>query len=170
MVSYLGIDVSSLSLDAAVRPQGIRLHVSNDPAGFEALLDALGGLSIKRGKRSISGGRFEARRSLCMSCLVAIKYNPSLKARYGALRGRGKVTKVAIVACMRVFLVRLNAMLSTGSPGLIWSCHSPSGPRSGGRRKSYRSGLAHQFNTALDGTGFARARATSLPPREQARF
>ncbi|MGY2955527.1 hypothetical protein ACVWWT_000726, partial [Pseudomonas sp. TE6349] len=29
---------------------------------------------------------------------------------------------------------------------------------------SYRSGLAHQSNTALDGTGFARGRATSAPP------
>jgi len=305
MVSYLGIDVSSLSLDAAVRPQGTRLHVSNDPAGFEALLDGLCGLSIKRvlleatggyernilrflqdagykvirvnprrarafaesigvkaktdaidaevlahyaevipdqptlrirperallrellqqrdrlvqqrdddrrrlkqaqfsavsdflkanlehfksqiklieqaisqqtealkdervtqlvqvkgiglvtagklitllpelgrveskeiaslvgvapfnhdsgksvGKRSISGGRFEARRSLYMSCLVAIKYNPALKARYEALRGRGKVAKVALVACMRVLIVRLNAMLRTGKPWL----------------------------------------------------
>lgn len=70
------------------------------------------------GKRSISGGRFEARRSLYMSCLVAMKYNPALKARYEALRERGKVAKVAIVACMRVFLVRLNAMLRTGEPWL----------------------------------------------------
>jgi len=70
------------------------------------------------GKRSISGGRCEARRSLYMSCLVAMKYNPALKARYEALRERGKVAKVAIVACMRVFLVRLNAMLRSGKPWL----------------------------------------------------
>jgi transposase len=70
------------------------------------------------GKRSISGGRFEARRSLYMSCLVAMKYNPALKARYEVLRARGKLAKVAIVACMRVFLVRLNAMLRTGEPWL----------------------------------------------------
>ena len=56
MVSYLGIDVSSLSLDAAVRPQGTRLHVSNDPAGFEALLDGLCGLSIKRVLLEATGG------------------------------------------------------------------------------------------------------------------
>lgn len=66
------------------------------------------------GKRSISGGRFEVRRALYMSCLVAMKRNPALKARYEALRGRGKLAKVAIVACMRVFIVRLNAMLRTG--------------------------------------------------------
>ena len=53
-----------------------------------------------------------------MSCLVAMKYNPALKARYEALRARGKLAKVAIVACMRIFLVRLNAMLRTGEPWL----------------------------------------------------
>jgi Transposase and inactivated derivatives len=68
------------------------------------------------GKRSISGGRFEVRRSLYMACLVAVKYNPALKARYEALRERGKLPKVAIVACMRVLIVRLNAMLRTGTP------------------------------------------------------
>lgn len=67
------------------------------------------------GKRSISGGRFEVRRALYMSCLVAMKRNPALKARYETLRGRGKLAKVAIVACMRVFIVRLNAMLRTGA-------------------------------------------------------
>ncbi|EJN39687.1 transposase [Pseudomonas sp. GM84] len=68
------------------------------------------------GKRSISGGRFEVRRALYMACLVAVKHNPALKARYEALRGRGKFAKVAIVACMRIFIVRLNAMLRTGTP------------------------------------------------------
>ncbi|MFJ4068960.1 IS110 family transposase [Pseudomonas sp. NPDC089996] len=83
------------------------------------------------GKRSISGGRFEARRALYMSCLVAVKYNPALKARYEALLERGKVAKVAIVACMRVFLVRLNAMLRTGEPWLDLVLPQPKGTRSG---------------------------------------
>lgn len=68
------------------------------------------------GKRSISGGRFEVRRALYMALLVAVRYNPALKDRYEALRGRGKVAKVALVACMRTFIVRLNAMLKTGTP------------------------------------------------------
>ncbi|MEA5672653.1 IS110 family transposase, partial [Pseudomonas sp. MH2] len=46
----------------------------------------------------------------------AVRQNPSLKAKYQALRERGKAAKVAIVACMRVFIVRLNAMLRTGTP------------------------------------------------------
>jgi transposase len=38
-----------------------------------------------------------------------------LKAHYRALRARGKCAKVAIVACMRVLLIRLNAMLCDGT-------------------------------------------------------
>ncbi|HYQ49795.1 MAG TPA: IS110 family transposase, partial [Pseudomonas sp.] len=49
---------------------------------------------------------------------VAMKYNPALKARYQSLRERGKLLKVAIVACMRTFIVRLNAMLRTGTSWL----------------------------------------------------
>ncbi|PTU50420.1 IS110 family transposase, partial [Pseudomonas plecoglossicida] len=45
-----------------------------------------------------------------------VKHNPTLKARYEALRGRGKLAKVALVACIRIFIVRLNAMLRTGTP------------------------------------------------------
>ncbi|MEB3440714.1 transposase [Pseudomonas sp. A2] len=70
------------------------------------------------GKRSISGGRFAVRRSLYMACLVAVRCNPALKARYQSLRERGKLPKVAIVACMRTFIVRLNAMLRTGTSWL----------------------------------------------------
>jgi len=50
---------------------------------------------------------------LRIACLLALLI---LKARYEALRGRGKFAKVAIVACMRIFIVRLNAMLRTGTP------------------------------------------------------
>lgn len=36
-------------------------------------------------------------------------------ARYKALREKGKCAKVALIACMRVLLVRLNAMIRDGS-------------------------------------------------------
>ncbi|MDN5507634.1 MAG: transposase [Comamonas sp.] len=68
------------------------------------------------GKRSISGGRSEVRRAVYMALLVAVKYNPALKSRYESLRDRGKLAKVALVACMRTFIVRLNAMLRTNTP------------------------------------------------------
>ena len=68
------------------------------------------------GKRYISGGRSQVRRALYMACWVAVRHNPGMKARYDALRGRGKLAKVAIVACMRVFIVQLNAIIRTGTP------------------------------------------------------
>lgn len=62
------------------------------------------------GKRRIRGGRAPIRRVLYMACLSVIRKQPDFKARYERLRQRGKCAKVAIVACMRVLLTRLNAM------------------------------------------------------------
>ncbi|CRM86380.1 MULTISPECIES: IS110 family transposase [Pseudomonas] len=64
-----------------------------------------------QGARHISGGRFSVRRSLYMACWVVIREQPEFQARYKALRDKGKRAKVALIACMRVLLVRLNAML-----------------------------------------------------------
>jgi transposase len=63
------------------------------------------------GPRHISGGRFAARRAMYMACWVVIQRQPEFKARYEALRLKGKCAKVALIACMRVLLVRLNAMI-----------------------------------------------------------
>ncbi len=62
------------------------------------------------GHRSIKGGRSHVRTALYMATLSAIRYNPVLRAYYARLRARGKLEKVAIVACMRKFLHILNAM------------------------------------------------------------
>jgi transposase len=71
---------------------------------------------IQSGSRRIWGGRCKVRRALYMSCWVVIRFNPDFKARYDALRARGKCAKVAIVACMRILIVRLNAMIRDGTP------------------------------------------------------
>lgn len=63
------------------------------------------------GKRRIQGGRPRIRRVLYMAAWSAIRSQPDFKARYQSLRQRGKCAKVALVACMRILLVRLNAML-----------------------------------------------------------
>jgi len=68
-----------------------------------------------KGQRHISGGRFAARRSLYMACWSVIRLQPEFSARYRALRERGKCAKVALIACMRVLLTRLNAMIRDGS-------------------------------------------------------
>ena len=67
------------------------------------------------GKRQISGGRARVRRALYMSCWVVIRHQADFKARYEALRERGKSAKVALIACMRILLIRLNAMLRDGT-------------------------------------------------------
>jgi transposase len=63
------------------------------------------------GKRHIRGGRPAMRRVLYMATLSVIRSQPDFKTRYLALRARGKCAKVAIVACIRVLLIRLNAMV-----------------------------------------------------------
>ncbi len=62
------------------------------------------------GQRRIRGGRAPLRRVLYMASWSVIRTQPDFKARYARLRQRGKCAKVAITACMRVLLTRLNAM------------------------------------------------------------
>jgi transposase len=63
------------------------------------------------GKRRIRGGRALIRRVLYMACLTVIRKQADFKRRYAQLRAQGKLAKVAITACMRVLLVRINAMV-----------------------------------------------------------
>ncbi len=64
-----------------------------------------------RGRRTIFGGRAGPRTVLYMATLVAIRFNPVIKAFYMRLLTAGKAKKVALVACMRKLLTILNAML-----------------------------------------------------------
>lgn len=70
----------------------------------------------KRGYRKTKGGRTNVRSVLYMATLVACRYNPLIKAQYENLLKRGKEKKVAITACMRKFLVILNAMMRDQQP------------------------------------------------------
>ncbi len=71
---------------------------------------------LRRGSRSIWGGRAQVRRMLYMPTLVATRYNPVISALYNRLVERGKPKKVAIVACMRKLLVITNAMVRDQTP------------------------------------------------------
>lgn len=64
-----------------------------------------------QGKRRIRGGRANIRRVLYMACWSVVRTQPAFNARYRRLRERGKCAKSAITACMRVLLIRLNAMI-----------------------------------------------------------
>jgi transposase len=61
------------------------------------------------GKRRIRGGRAPVRVALYMATLSAVRWDPTLRAHYQQLRARGKLGKVALVACMRKLLTLVNA-------------------------------------------------------------
>jgi transposase len=69
----------------------------------------------RHGKRHISGGRHKLRKLLFMPILgAATQHNPALKAYYERLLARGKLKKVALIACMRKLITILNTMLKRG--------------------------------------------------------
>lgn len=69
-----------------------------------------------RGRRRIKGGRPDIRKILYMAAVSASRYNPAIRSFYLSLIRRGKVHKVALVACMRKLLVILNAMIRDNQP------------------------------------------------------
>lgn len=64
-----------------------------------------------RGKRRVFGGRAGVRTTLYMATLSATRCNPVIREFYQRLVAAGKHKKVALTACMRKFIVILNAML-----------------------------------------------------------
>jgi transposase len=69
----------------------------------------------KKGKRQIWGGRAPVRAALYMAVLSARKYNEPIKKFYDQLIQRGKLAKVAMVACMRKLIIIMNAMVRDNS-------------------------------------------------------
>lgn len=67
-----------------------------------------------RGKRKTSGGRRSVRAVLYMAALSASRHNPEIKPFYQRLLAAGKPKKVALTACMRKLLIRLNAIVREG--------------------------------------------------------
>lgn len=64
-----------------------------------------------QGSAFIQGGRKFLRDALYMPALVAIRFNPDMKARYDAMRTAGKPAKIAITAVMRKLLELANALI-----------------------------------------------------------
>lgn len=64
-----------------------------------------------KGKRTIQGGRADVRTVLYMATVAAMRCNPLIKAFGQRLLAAGKLWKVAVVACMRKFLILINAMV-----------------------------------------------------------
>jgi transposase len=84
-----------------------------------------------RGSRCIWGGRAQVRRVLYMATVAGVRSNPTIRTFYLRLRTNGKHAKPALTACMRKFLVILNAMLhnktrwQTPAPTFLTSSLSP---------------------------------------------
>ncbi|MBP2297083.1 IS110 family transposase [Azospirillum rugosum] len=67
------------------------------------------------GQRHIAAGRADVRHTLYIALEVAATHSKGVIAGfYVQLKGRGKPSKVALTACMRKLIVRLNAMLAKG--------------------------------------------------------
>lgn len=64
-----------------------------------------------KGRRTTWGGRASVRSALYMASLVAIRRNSVIRDFYKRLTTKGKLFKVALVACMRKLLTILNAMI-----------------------------------------------------------
>jgi transposase len=69
-----------------------------------------------RGKSFIGGGRASVRSALFMGALVAMRFNPVLKAFHQRLIAVGKPKMVAVIAVARKLLTILNAILRDKQP------------------------------------------------------
>ncbi len=63
-----------------------------------------------RGKRTVWGGRAQIRAVRYMAALVAVRFNPVIRAFSQRLQAAGKAKKVVLTACMRKRRIVLNAM------------------------------------------------------------
>ena len=68
-----------------------------------------------RGKRMIYGGRAMLRKAAYMPAVVAVRFNPAIKGLYKRLIAKGKLKKVALVACMHKMFTILNSMAKTNT-------------------------------------------------------
>ncbi len=66
---------------------------------------------LKKGRRSVFGGRDAVRRALYLCAMSAARSNPLLRDFYARLVANGKPKMVALVAVMRKLIVMLNAKL-----------------------------------------------------------
>jgi len=66
-----------------------------------------------KGKRRIFGGRAAVRKALYMAAKSAARFCPVIRLFYQRLRDAGKPYKVALIACARKILIRLNTLIRT---------------------------------------------------------
>lgn len=69
-----------------------------------------------RGRSFIGGGRATVRSAIFMGAMVAIRFNPTLRAFHQRLIARGKPKMVALIAVVRKLLTIINAILRDKKP------------------------------------------------------
>lgn len=74
------------------------------------------------GKAFIQSGRHHLRQALYMPALVAMRFNPDLKAKYQALRAAGKPAKVALRVLMRKLIILANELVKVNR---LWTAERP---------------------------------------------
>jgi transposase len=143
----------------------------------------------RRGKRLVWGGRASVRTALFMAALCGRRWNPQLKVFYERLKGAGKPTKVALIACARKLLTILNAMVrdnerwAAPAPSVQYSClyidsslncdqvevgDSPRGL--GSARPSVSRGVAHRRSSRARTVDRGREPASSKVGSRRARL
>ena len=71
-----------------------------------------------KGKRFCRGGRNSIRKILYLAALSATRFNPPIKIFYNRLLEKGKLKKVALIACARKLITTLNSMVKHNS---LWN-------------------------------------------------
>jgi transposase len=71
-----------------------------------------------KGKRFCRGGRNSIRKILYLAALSATRFNPPIKIFYNHLLEKGKLKKVALIACARKLITTLNSMVKHNS---LWN-------------------------------------------------
>jgi len=71
---------------------------------------------LRRGQRSIRGGRKRVRDALYMAAVAAARSNSRFGADYQRLRAAGKPAKLALIAIARKLLVTANAIIRDQQP------------------------------------------------------
>jgi transposase len=91
------------------------------PRALAAYVGVIPGLKQSGKRSSIRAaltpiGNARLRAALWMPTLTAVRYNPWLRAHYQKLRARGKLPKVALVACMHKLLLAIYAVAKHRKP------------------------------------------------------
>lgn len=113
LMSLKGVGITTSATLLAEMPE-LGKATKNEIAALAGVAPYNKESGLKKGRRKISGGRFNVRNALYMAAVVAVRFNPIMKKYYEHLREQKKDFKVAIVAVMRKMLITLNQMMREG--------------------------------------------------------